>query len=169
MLALVGQLEVVKEQIAAYDEEITRLFQQHSDSKIFVSLPGAAERLAPRMLVEWGDERNRYENAAVVQALADTSPVLSQNGKYCFARQRKSCVKPFHRAMHLFSFQSIRLVPWAREYYDAKRHQGKTHHEALRALANIWVRIIFAMWKKRTCYDEAVFITARTRHFNRVA
>jgi len=169
MLALVGQLEVVKEQIAAYDKEIDRLFQQHSDSKIFASLPGAARRLAPRLLAEWGDERDRYENAAVVQALAGTSPVLFQSGKYRFARQRKSCVKPFRRVMHLFSFQSIRWVPWAREYYYAKRCQGKTHHEALRALANIWVRIIFAMWKNRTCYDEAVFIAARSRHFNRVA
>jgi transposase-like protein len=41
------------------------------------------------------NERDRYENAAVVQALAGTSPVLFQSGKYRFARQRKSCVKPF--------------------------------------------------------------------------
>lgn len=169
MLALVGQLEVVQEQISAYDEEINRLFQLHSDGRIFASLPGAAGRLAPRLLAEWGDDRERYENAAVVQALAGTSPVLFQSGKYRFARQRKSCVKPFRRAAHLFAFVSVRWVPWAREYYDTKRRQGKTHHEALRALANIWVRIIFAMWKNRTCYDEATFITARARHLNRAA
>ncbi len=169
MLALVDQLKVVKEQIAAYDEEINRLFQLHSDSKIFASLPRAAVRLAPRLLAEWGDDRDRYENAAAVQALAGTSPVLFQSGKYRFARQCRSCVKPFRQAMHLFAFQSIRAVSWAREYYDAKRSQGKTHHEALRALANIWVRIIFAMWKNRTCYDEAKFIAARARHLNRAA
>ncbi|BAF60577.1 transposase and inactivated derivatives [Pelotomaculum thermopropionicum SI] len=166
MLALVGQLEVVRKQIDAYDEEINRLFQLHSDSRIFASLPGAAGRLAPRLLAEWSDDRERYEDAAVVQALAGTSPVLFQSGKYRFARQRKSCVKPFRRAMHLFAFQSISQVPWAREYYDTKRSQGKTHHEALRALANIWVRVIFAMWKNRTCYDEATFIAARARHLN---
>jgi len=167
MLALVKQLEVVQEQISAYDEEINRLFCQHSDS--IASLPGAAGRLAPRLLAEWGDDRERYENAAVVQALAGTSPVLFQSGKYRFARQRQSCVKPFRRAMHLFAFQSIRQVSWAREYYDAKRNQGKTHHEALRALANIWVRIIFAMWKNRICYDEATFLAARARHVNKAA
>jgi transposase len=169
LLALVQQLEVVQEQISAYDEEINRLFQLHSDSRIFASLPGAAGRLAPRLLAEWGEDRERYENAAVVQALAGTSPVLFQSGKYRFARQRQSCVKPFRRAAHLLAFQSIRWVPWAREYYDTKRKQGKTHHEALRALANIWVRIIFAMWKNRTCYDEATFIAARERHFHRAA
>jgi len=164
MLALVAQLETVKEQIAAYDEEINRLFQLHSDSRIFASLPGAAGRLAPRLLAEWGDDRERYEDAAVVQALAGTSPVLFQSGKYRFARQRRSCIKPFRRVMHLFAFQSIRQVCWAREYYSTKRSQGKTHHEALRALANIWVRIIFAMWKNGTCYNEATFVAARARH-----
>ena len=169
LLALVQQLEVVQEQISAYDEEINRLFQLHSDSRIFASLPGAAGRLAPRLLAEWGEDRERYENAAVVQALAGTSPVLFQSGKYRFARQRQSCVKPFRRAAHLLSFVSIRWVSWARDYYDTKRKQGKTHHEALRALANIWVRIIFAMWKNRTCYDEATFIAARERHFHQAA
>lgn len=164
MLALVAQLETVKEQIAAYDEEIDRLFQLHSDSRIFASLPGAAGRLAPRLLAEWGDDRERYEDAAVVQALAGTSPVLFQSGKYRFARQRRSCIKPFRRAMQLFAFQSIRQVCWAREYYSTKRSQGKTHHEALRALANTWVRIIFAMWKNGTCYNEATFVAARARH-----
>lgn len=169
MLALVRQLEVVRQQIDAYDEEINRLFQQHSDSRIFASLPGAAGRLAPRLLAEWGDDRKRYENASVVQALAGTSPVLFQSGKYRFARQRKSCIKPFRRAMHLFAFQSIRLVPWAREYYETKRSQGKKHHESLRALANIWVRIIFAMWENRTCYNEAIFVTSRAKHAHRAA
>lgn len=116
-----------------------------------------------------GDDRERYENQAVVQALAGTSPVLFQSGKYRFARQRRACIKPFRRALHLFSFQSIKQVGWAQEYYDGKRNQGKTHHQALRALANIWVRIIFAMWKSHVGYDEATFMAARARHLNRVA
>jgi hypothetical protein len=55
-------------------------------------------------------------------------------------------------------------VGWAREYYDKKRSQGKSHHEAVRALANIWVRIIFAMWKNYKQYDESIFIASKTKH-----
>jgi len=29
------------------------------------------------------------------------------------------------RAMHLFAFQSIRQVSWAREYYDTKKSRAK--------------------------------------------
>jgi transposase len=49
MQALVAQLLPLLEQIAAYDKEMTELFLRHADSQIFVSLPGAGKRLAPRM------------------------------------------------------------------------------------------------------------------------
>lgn len=150
MLALISQLEPLLEAIKEYDEEITRLFRSHPDSLIFASLPGAGKRLAPRLLVGWGEDRGRYDNAAAMQALAGTSPVLHQSGKYRFARCRRACVKFLRRALQLFTYQSVRLVSWGRDYYIQKRAAGKTHHEALRALANIWVRIIFAMWLART-------------------
>jgi len=164
VLALISQLEPLLEAIRQYDEEITRLFESHPDSVIFASLPGAGTRLAPRLLAGWGEDRGRYENAAAMQALAGTSPVLHQSGKYRFARCRRACVKFLRRALHLFAYQSVRLVSWARAYYARKRAAGKTHHEALRALANIWVRIIFAMWLKRETYNEAVFLAAKARH-----
>jgi transposase len=59
MLALVSQLLPLLEQIAAYDEELATLFLTHADSPVFASLPGAGQRLAPRLLAEWGDDRAR--------------------------------------------------------------------------------------------------------------
>lgn len=88
-------------------------------------------------------KNGRYESASAVQALAGTSPVLYQSGKYRFARQRRACIKFLRRALQLFAYQSVRLVSWARAYYAQKRAAGKSHHEALRALANIWVRKIY--------------------------
>jgi transposase len=75
MLALVQHLRLLLDQLAAYDKEIARLFQAHTDQPIFGGLPGAGKRLAPRLLAEWGDDRSRYANAASVQALGGTSPV----------------------------------------------------------------------------------------------
>jgi transposase len=57
MLALLHQLQPVMEQIAAYDEEIERLFLTHADSALFASLPRAGKRLAPRLLAEISDAR----------------------------------------------------------------------------------------------------------------
>jgi len=54
--------------------------------------------------------------------------------------------------------------PWALDYYRRKRAEGKSHTMAVRALANVWVRIIYAMWFNRTCYDPATFAAAQRRH-----
>ena len=79
--ALVAQLVPVVEPIAAYDEEIARLFRDHPDAALFLSLPGAGTRLAPRFLAGWGDERERYASAQSIQGLAGTAPVAFQSGK----------------------------------------------------------------------------------------
>jgi transposase len=169
MLALLAQLEPLLKQIADYDKEIERLFLMHADSELFSALPGAGKRLAPRMLAEIGDDRTRYTASASLQALAGTSPVLFQSGTYCKAHRRLGCIKPLRNALQQFAWQSTRLEPWARDYYQRKRTEGKSHTVAVRALANVWVRILFPIWMKRESYQRATFEQARQLHAPRAA
>jgi transposase len=168
-LVLVEQIQALKKQIVSYDKEITALFQSHSDRVIFASLPGAGKRLAPRLLAEWGDDRTRFDSSQDVGALAGTSPTPYQSGKLSVPRFRWSCVKDFRYAMQLFAWESTFSEPWAREYYDTLCKRGKKHHEAVRALANIWVRIIFAMWKNHQPYNRDAFLAAQNLHRRRIA
>jgi hypothetical protein len=169
MLALVAQLQPLIAQIAAYDQEITRLFRMHSDSKAFASLPRAGTRLAPRLLAEWGEERARYADAASVQALAGTAPVAFQSGKFATVHRRYACSKPLRHALHQFVWQSTQTEPWALAYYQRKRREGKSHSMAVRALANQWVRIIYAVWVKHEAYDATIFLVAQQTHAPRAA
>ncbi len=164
MLALVAQLLPLIGQIAAYDKEISTLFLTHADQEVFRSLPGAGKRLAPRLLVEWGDDRERYSDASSVQALAGTSPVAYESGNYSKPHKRYACVKPLRNALQQFAWQSTRQEAWALAYYQRKRKEGKSHSMALRALANVWVRILYAMWLNHTCYDGATFEAAQRAH-----
>jgi Transposase IS116/IS110/IS902 family len=161
--ALVAQLLPVVEQIAAYDEEIERLFCDHPDAALFVSLPGAGKRLAPRLLAGWGDDRERYASAQSMQGLAGTAPVAFQSGKYRKAYKRYACIKPLRNALYQFAWQSTKEA-WALAYYRRKRQEGKSHSVALRALANQWVRLIHAMWRREQPYDAAIFRAAQEAH-----
>ena len=169
LLALVQQLTSVVETIVAYDQEIAQLFLTHPDAALFASLPGAGKRLAPRLLAEWGDDRSRYQDAGSVQALAGTSPVAFQSGKFAKAHRRYACNKPLRNALHQFAWQSTRAEPWALAYYQRKRAEGKTHSVAIRALANQWVRIVYAVWFHRRSYDAQQFLAAQLAHAPRVA
>jgi transposase len=169
MLALVAQLVPLVAQIASYDQEIARLFLSHADSEIFESLPRAGKRLAPRLLAEIGDDRTRYADVASLQALAGTSPVIFQSGTYSRIHRRHACIKPLRKALHQFAWQTTLTEPWALEYYQRKRKEGKSHRVAVRALANVWVRIMYAMWQKSECSHAATFEQARLQHLRHVA
>ena len=72
-------------------------------------------------------------------------------------------------ALHQFAWQSTQKEPWARAYYQRKRREGKSHSMAVRALANQWVRIIYAFWVKHEAYDATIFLAAQQAHAPRVA
>jgi transposase len=169
MLVLVSQLLPLLEQIAQYDKEIATLFLTHEDHEIFASLPRAGKRLAPRLLAEIGDDRTRYQDASSLQALGGTSPVLFQSGMYSKAHRRLGCIKPLRNALQQFAWQTTQSEPWARDYYQRKRTEGKSHTVAVRALANVWVRIIFAIWMHHQCYQTATFEQAQQQHARRAA
>lgn len=169
MQALVRQLLPMMEEIATYDKEIGRLFLTHADSHIFSHLPRAGKRLAPRLLAEIGDDRQRYQNAASLQALAGTSPVPYESGNYAKPHRRYACIKPLRNALQQFAWQSTKTEPWALNYYERKRREGKSHSVAVRALANVWVRILFAIWLKREEYKTTVFEQAQREHTSRAA
>lgn len=158
LITLVEHLKMLLEQLEKYQKEIDILFEQHPDSKIFKSLPGAGEKNAPRLLAQIGDNRKRYPDRKNLQCDSGTAPVTDKSGKTKIVRMRFACRKVFRDVTYQFSFSSITQSDWARKFYDCQRAKGNTHTEALRSLGNKWLKIIFRMWKDGVVYDE-------NRHF----
>jgi hypothetical protein len=48
-------------------------------------------------------------------------------------------------------------------YYDKQKLKGHTHSEALRSLANKWLKIIHCLWMKQLTYDENYRLAQITR------
>jgi hypothetical protein len=63
--------------------------------------------------------------------------------------------------LYQFAWQTTFQEPWAQAYYQRKRQEGKSHSMAVRALANGWVRIIQAMWRKQERYVATIFLAAQ--------
>ena len=169
MLTLVEQIQSLKEQIQGYQEEIDRLFEQHPDAAVFKSLPGAGEINGPRLMIEIGDNRERYSGPNSLQCEAGTSPVTKASGKFQTITMRRASRKTFRDTVHQFSFCTLRLTPWAKTFYDQQRAKGKNHSVALRALGYKWLKIIYHLWKEQVPYDENVYLADRMRHQLRLA
>jgi transposase len=154
---LVQQIPLLTESIQRYDEQIASLFDQHDDSTLFGSFPGAGPALAPRLLSAFGSNRNRFDDASEMQQLSGIAPVTEKSGNSSRTHWRLACSKFLRQTFHEFAGMSILQSVWARAYYDQQKKRGNSHHAAVRALAFKWIRIMFRCWKNRTLYDEAVY------------
>ena len=59
-------------------------------------------------------------------------------------------------ACYLWAFASLTASSGARAYYDLQRRRGKTHNQALRALANRLVAILHGCLRHGRTYEESV-------------
>jgi transposase len=158
--ALVAQLRVTLQAIAAFDTAIAQRAQSHPDFPLFQALPGAGPVFAPRLLVAFGEQRERYAAAADLQKYAGIAPVTERSGKNAWGHWRLQCPKFLRQTFVEWAAESIRPSFWAQVYYQQQREKGKAHQAAVRALAFTWIRILYRCWQERTPYDESVYLQA---------
>ncbi|MBV8968412.1 MAG: transposase, partial [Verrucomicrobia bacterium] len=126
--SLVRMLLVIEKQLRIYRQRIEQLFSQHPDHHLFGSLPGAGPKIAPRLLAEIGDDRQRFEgNVQALQSFGGTAPVTVRSGKKRQVHQRWACDKYLRHAIHLFSEQTLSRCLWAEIYYRQHRENGQSH------------------------------------------
>jgi transposase len=160
---IVQLIRTLREGLADLDEKIEEAAEVHPDFFIFESLPGAGPVLAPRLLVAFGSQRERYHNASEVQTYSGIAPVMEKSGKKQWIHFRWACPKFLRQSFHEWASHSIGYSVWARNYYQQQRNKGQDHHAAVRALAFKWIRITFRCWKDRVAYDESKYLTSLAR------
>jgi transposase len=156
---LAGLLEVLHHSIATLDQKIETAMDAHPDAPIFRSFPGAGPARAPRLLVAFGTQRERFQSAQEVQQLYGIAPVIKASGQSHLVHMRFRCPKFGKQSFHENAHQACKKEPWARAYYDHQR-QSKKHHAAVRAVAFKLMRIYFACWRDRKIYDRNAYLSS---------
>ena len=164
---LVKCLIALKAEISGREKAITQSFHQLPESDWAESLPGAGTNLAPAILACFGRDTERFETAADARAFMGTAPVTKASGKSRSVKFRRGCWKFARRTLQLFAEQSRRQCAWADRFYQSQRLSGHKHHQALRALAHKWLKIILAMQRNNAPYIEAVFLESQQRYLSK--
>ena len=154
--SLVGLIAGLNTQIARLQAQLEEAFEQHPDAEVLRSLPGLGIVLGARVLGEFGDDPNRYADARCRRNYAGTSPITKSSGKGKVVLARFARNHRLADACYLWAFASLTASPGARAYYDALRARGKTHHQALRALANRLVGILHGCLSRGEPYREEI-------------
>ena len=111
----------------------------------------------------FGTNKNRFQSAEDVTTYTGIAPVQRSSGKTSITVAR--WVRPIflHQTWIEHANCSIRRCTWAREFYNIKRGSGKTHYQAIRALAFKWIRILYACWLLDTPYNDTIYLESLRR------
>jgi hypothetical protein len=152
--ALVAVLGELNTQIASLEVQLADRFEQHPDAKIIRSLPGLGMTLGARVLGEFGDDPNRYEDSKSRKNYSGMSPITKASGKHKVVLARYARNRRLSDACYQWAFSALTSSPGARAFYDQHRTQGDTHNRAIKALANRLVGILHGCLRHNTIYDE---------------
>lgn len=144
--------------------QVQTLFQQHPDADIFASLPGAGDLLAPKLLVMFGDHRQRYPLPEYLATIAGTAPVTVASGQSRRVKFRRACNRDYRLTIQQFAQSSVRKSQWAATYFSQALARGQSKSHAYRCLANRWLNIIWTIWQRRQLYDEAYHLQQLSRY-----
>lgn len=158
--SLVHRLALILGYLAEFDRQIDKQFKALDDAPLFAALPGAGQQLAPRLLVAFGEDRQRFTSAESLCRYAGIAPVTERSGNKSWVHWRYSCPRFLRQTFVEWANESIRFSCWARAFYQLQRERGKTHQMAVRSLAFKWVRILYRCWQDRKPYDEAKYLMA---------
>ena len=161
--ALVSHLRMTLRAIEDFDKAIAQRAQRHPDFPLVAALPGAGAVFAPRLLVAFGEQRERYTSADELQKYAGIAPVTERSGNPCWVHWRLQGPTFLRQTCVERAAESTRPSFWAGAYYQQQRAQGKSHQAAVWALAFKWLRILCRCWQNRTPYDESVDLSALKR------
>jgi transposase len=152
--AAVAVVAEMTRQISSLEAELASDFEQHPDAEIVRSLPGLGAVLGARVLGEFGDDPNRYQDARSRKNYAGTSPLTKASGKKKTVTARFVRNRFLADACYQWAFCATNTSPGARAFYDEHRAKGETHDQALRVLSNRLVGILDGCLRSRTLYDE---------------
>ena len=157
VLGLVAALNPIVEQIKLLTSQIAGALDQHPDGHIFRSLFRDPKSVvtAAELAAEIGDQHERYETRARLEARAGQSPVAIESGKKKVASFRWACNKTLRDAVSVLADSSRKHNPWARKIYQDAIARGCDHPHPLRILGRAWLRIIWRLWQDKTPYDPA--------------
>ena len=158
--SLVGLIGGLNDQIERLEAQLEVAFERHPDAEVLSSLPGLGFVLGARVLGEFGDDPTRYADARARRNYAGTSPITKASGKGRVVLARFARNTRLADACYQWAFSSLTGSPGARAFYDSHRARGKTHTQALRALANRLVGIMHGCLRHGEHYSEEIAWTS---------
>ena len=155
VVRLAEQISILDAEIADVDAQITDLFRQHDSADVLLTMPGFGPVLAATFLANIGGNLDAFDSVDRLASVAGLAPVPRDSGRISGNLHRpRRFNRRLLRPCYLAALSSLKNSPASRNYYDRKRGEGKSHKQALIALARRRINVLWAMLRDHTPYQE---------------
>ena len=142
---LAGTVLVQHERLKLLDQQIQDAFAQHPHAEVIESMPGFGPVLGASLLVAAGD-LTAFPTAGHLAAAAGLIPVPNDSGRRVGNLHKpRRYSRPLRHALYLSAQTSMMRAGPNRDYYLKKRNQGRTHSQAVIALARRRIDVLWAL------------------------
>ena len=154
-----AELLATRERIRLLDKQLVEALEQHPAALITLTLPGMGVVLTAEFHAEVGDMR-RYPTGDCLAAASAMAPTIRQSGKSLWLRRPLGGNRRLKRVFYQSAICALINDPTSKTFYSRKRSEGKTHRQAVIALARRRVNVLHAMLRSRRPYDVGHAVAA---------
>ena len=133
------------ERLKLLEQQIQDTFSRHPQAEVIESIPGFGPVLGASLLVAAGD-LSAFPTAGHLAAAAGLVPVPNDSGRRAGNLHKpRRYSRPLRHALYLSAQSSMMRAGPNRDYYLKKRDQGRTHSQAVIALARRRIDVLWAL------------------------
>lgn len=143
-----------QERLKRLDQQIQDAFAQHPQAEVIESMPGFGPVLGASLLVAAGDLA-AFPTAGHLAAAAGLVPVPNDSGRRVGnVHKPRRYSRPLRHALYLSAQTSMMRAGPNRDYYLKKRAPGRTHSQAVIALARRRTDVLWALLRDNRTWSD---------------
>ena len=143
---LAREVTALDTEIAETDALIESRFRDHPHAKAILSMPGIGPVLGAEFIAHTGGDMSVFGSPDRLAAVAGLAPVPKDSGRINgnMRRPRRYC-RRLLRVFYMSAMVAARCCPVSKAFYERKRAEGKSHKQAIIALARRRLNVIWAL------------------------
>lgn len=144
------------EEIAQISSLIEERFRGHPSAEVITSMPGIGDMLGAEFIAATGGDLATFGSPDRLAGVAGLAPVPRDSGKISGNMRRpRRYSRRLLRMCYISAQIAARVCPESKLFYDRKRAEGKSHKQAVLALARRRLNVLWALIRDNRTFSAA--------------
>lgn len=151
---LAREVMVLDQEIAETDALIEGRFREHKHAEVIASMPGIGTLLGSEFIAQTGGDLTAFTGPDPLAGVAGLAPVPKDSGRISGNLRRP---RRYNRRLLMVFYLSAQIAaqhcPISKAFYARKKAEGKSHEQAVLALARRRLNVLWALIRDNRTFE----------------